>query len=162
MSDEKFTYTVREEIKDGEVCYFATFADGNGMLREAEITYEVYIALEDCRRHEQRQQRSFERHIERVKLTEGQIAEHIQTPPEPLEESVDATVTFQAALATLTDIQRRRFLLYHEYGLSFEQIAQAESRYKSTIAESITAATEKLKNFFSCNPDERGSECGID
>jgi len=108
MSDEKFTYTVREELIGGEVCYSATFIDGNGLPQEAEISYEVY-----SRRHEQRQQRSIERHIERVKLTEGQVAERIQTPPEPLEASVDAIVSYQAALATLTDTQRRRFLLHY-------------------------------------------------
>ena len=162
MSDEKFTYTVREEIKDGEVCYYATFADGNGMLREADISYELYLAMEDCRRHEQRQVRSEERHRERLALSEGQLAKQMAKPSKPFEDCIILAADMQAALALLTPTQKRRFLLHHELGLSFEQIAQAESRYKSTIAESITAATEKLKNFFSCNPDERGSECGID
>jgi len=162
MSDEKFTYTVQDEIKGGEGCYYATFIDGNGLPQEAGISYEVYIALEDCRRHEQRQQRSIERHIERVKLTEGQIAEHIQTPPEPLEASVDAIVSLQAALATLTDTQRRRFLLYHEYGLSYEQIAVVEGCKFQVIARSIAAAIAKLKNFFEERGEKRGSECGID
>ena len=157
MPSENFTYTVREEIVDGVVRYFAAFMDGDGNRQETEIPREVYMALEDCRRHEQRQARSDKRHIEQSLLSDEQLIDRAEKPPAPMDEAISLSLDLRAALPLLTEIQRRRFLLHHEHGLSFEQIAQAENRSKSTIAESIAAATGKINNFFSSYPDERGA-----
>ena len=148
MIDNKPTYTVRSEETNSALRYFAAFADGDRIRHEVEISHEVYLALEQCRRHEQRQRRSDERHQERFALSEGQLAERLARPPLLLEDDVVLAVDMQAAFATLTNTQRRRFLLYHEHGLSFEQIAEAESRSVPTILESITVATEKIKYFW--------------
>ena len=158
MSDDTPTYAVREETIDGTTRYYAAFEDGNGVQQEAEIPYEVYLALDQCRLVEKRQENERGRHRERFELSEAQLAARTLRPPLPMEEAVVQAVDMQATLATLTDTQRRRFLLHYEHGLSFEQIAQAENRYKSTIGESIENATEKFKNYFSCDPDKQGSE----
>ena len=148
MIDNKPTYTVRTENTDGALRYYAAFVDGDGHSQEVEISHAVYLVLEECRRHEQRQARSDERHEERFALSEGQLAERQARPPLLLEDSVVLATDMQAALASLTSTQRRRFLLYHEHGLSIEQIAQAEGRSVPTILESITVATEKIKFFW--------------
>ena len=156
MPTERFTYSFRTENVGGEIKYFAIFTDGDGNPQETEIPREVYMALEDCRRHEQRQTRSDERHIEQSLLSDEQLIERAEKPPAPMDEAISLSLDLRAALPLLTEIQRRRFLLHHEHSLSFEQIAQAENRSKSTIAESITTATEKLNIFFSSYPNERG------
>jgi DNA-directed RNA polymerase specialized sigma24 family protein len=158
MPTEKFTYTVREESVDGVVRYFAAFVDGSGLPQEAEIPREVYLALDQCRLAEKKQQNETERHMERLELSEGQLAARALRPQKPMEEAVAEAVDMQAAIATLTDAQRRRFLLYHEHGLNYEQIAQAENLSKQAIAQSIARAEEVLKKFFEDGVDKRGAE----
>jgi len=158
MSFEKFTYAVREETVGGIVRYFAAFQDGAGILREVEIPREVYLALEDCRRDANRQIVSIKRHQERLALSESQLAARASALPTAMEECVE----MRAALATLTETQWRRFMLYHAHGLSIEQIAQTENRAIHAIEQSINAATGKLKNFFEGGIEKQGSECAID
>jgi len=148
MTDNKPAYTVRTGETDGAPRYYAAFADGDGIHREVEVSLEVYLALDDFRRHDLRQIRSGERHRERFALSESQLAERMKAPPKPLEESVDDAVSLQAALAALTSTQRRRFLLYHGHGLSFEQIAEIENCAYQVITRSVALAKEKLQKFF--------------
>ena len=49
------------------------------------------------------------------------------------------------ALAKLTDIQRRRYLMYHVDGLTLRQIADIEGVVHSKIQNSIEAAEKKIK-----------------
>jgi DNA-binding CsgD family transcriptional regulator len=51
------------------------------------------------------------------------------------------------ALASLTDVQRRRYLLYHVDGLSSWQIAAVEGSNQKTVYESLQAAEKKIKKF---------------
>jgi len=148
MIDNKPTYTVRTGETDGSLRYYAAFVDGDGIPREAEINREVYLALEECRRHEQRQVRSDERHRERLVLSEGQLAERILLPSRSIEEAVAQAADIQAALASLTSTQRRRLLLYYEHGLSYEQIAEIENCAYQVITKSVVLAKEKLQKFF--------------
>jgi len=147
MSDNTFTYAVREETIDGATRYYAAFKDGNGTRQETEVNREIYLALNQCRLLEKRQENEFDRHRERFELSEAQLAARTFRPLLPMEEVVVQTADMQAALATLTDTQRRRFLLYHEHGLNYEQIAQAENRTIHAIEQSINAAKENLKKF---------------
>lgn len=48
----------------------------------------------------------------------------------------------------LTEIQRRRFLLHFMQGLSYRQIAEQEGVFFTSVAESVSAATTKLKKYF--------------
>jgi len=148
MSDDTSAYVVREEIGDGTIRYYAAFEDGNGVQQEAEIPYAVYLALDQCRLVEKRQENERVRHRERFELSEAQLAARTLRPPLPMEEAVVQAVDMQAALATLTETQRRRFLLYHEHGLNYEQIAAVEGCKFQVIARSIEAAKVKLKNYF--------------
>lgn len=48
----------------------------------------------------------------------------------------------------LTEVQRRRFILHFFEGLSYRQIAKREGVFFTSVAESVGAATYKLKKFF--------------
>ena len=157
MTDKKPAYTVRVAETDGAICYYATFVDGNGTLQEVEINREIYLALEDCRLIEKGQENERGRHWERFRLSEGQLAARTLRPQRPMEEAVTLTADMQSALSTLTDTQRRRFLLYHEHELDFSQIAHIEGCYHSAVIKSISAAQDKLKKYFS----EGGVKTGV-
>jgi DNA-directed RNA polymerase specialized sigma24 family protein len=141
-------YAVRAEETDGTARYFAAFTDGSGTRQEAEIDRETYLALEDCRRHERRQVTFFERHVEHLELSEAQLAARALRMPLPMDEAAALAVDMRDALATLTDIQRRRFLLYHAHGLNYRQLAQTEGCSTTAAENSVTAAAAKLKKFF--------------
>jgi len=53
------------------------------------------------------------------------------------------------ALCTLTDVQRRRYLLYHVNGLTMREIADIEGVVHSKIQKSLEAAEKKIKKFLS-------------
>jgi DNA-directed RNA polymerase specialized sigma24 family protein len=149
MTDNKPAYTVRIAEADGKTRYFAAFVDGSGIRQEAEINREIYFALEDCRRKEKRQSKFHDRHVEHLELSENQLAQRMAEPSNPLDMLIDTSVTLQAAIDALPSDLRRRFLLYHEMGLGFTEIAKAENLSKQAIAQSIGRAEEKIKKYFS-------------
>lgn len=51
------------------------------------------------------------------------------------------------ALDSLTDVQRRRYLLHKDEGLTMRQIAEIEGVLHSKIQKSINAAKKKIKLF---------------
>ena len=51
------------------------------------------------------------------------------------------------ALDKLTDVQRRRYLMYHVRGLTMRQIADKEGVLHSKIQNSLDAAEKKIKKF---------------
>lgn len=53
----------------------------------------------------------------------------------------------QQALDTLTDIQRRRYLMYHVDGLTMRQIADIEGVIHTKIQKSLNAADKKIKKI---------------
>jgi len=48
----------------------------------------------------------------------------------------------------LTEVQRRRFILHFLRGYSYRKIAAIERVFFTSVAESITAASYKLKKYF--------------
>jgi len=141
-------YHLRTVTTGGEQKFYASFTDGSGIRQETEITREIHMVLDACRKHEQRIIRSGERHIERSLLSDEQLFERAVEPPAPMEETIAQTVDMQAALATLTEIQRQRFLLHYERRLSYEQIAVAEGCSVRAVKYSVTSAKASLKKYF--------------
>jgi predicted DNA-binding protein YlxM (UPF0122 family) len=56
-------------------------------------------------------------------------------------------VVAQKALDKLTEIQRRRYLMYHVEGLTLREIADAEGANFKTVYESLQAADKKIKKI---------------
>jgi RNA polymerase sigma-70 factor (ECF subfamily) len=69
-------------------------------------------------------------------------------PPKGVEETVfdsERDVRLRQAIAELPEIQRRRFVLYHEFGLTYEQIAEIEGCSKVSAFNAVRRAEEKVK-----------------
>lgn len=142
------TYHIRIENADGITRYYTSFTDGEGRKHEAEVSIEVYLALEECRKHEKRQENFVDRHVEQADLSESQLqGRMIRLPPalETLLENQEQTDQLLSAIATLSETQQKRFLLYHEGGFSQEQIAAQDGCSQSAVAYSIYLAKEKIK-----------------
>jgi len=54
-------------------------------------------------------------------------------------------------LSKLTDVQRRRYLLYYVHGLTMRQIAEKEGVLHSKVQKSLLAAEKKIKNILADN-----------
>ena len=148
MSDNTSAYAVREEIINGATRYYAAFWDGNGIRQETEVNREIYLALNQCRLVEKRQENEFDRHRERFKLSEAQLAARTFKPPLPMEEAVAQTADMQTALATLTDTQRRRFLLYHEHGIIWSKLLMLRVAPIQPCSNLSPLHRRNLKNIF--------------
>jgi RNA polymerase sigma-70 factor (ECF subfamily) len=143
-----YPYALRTEIREGVIHYLVSFADGQSVLRETEVSREVYLTLDECRRHEKRQKNFFDRHIEHSDLTDETLnlrALHAQeTAAEAVARKEEADA-LHAAIAGLPEVQRRRFVLHHGIGLTYEQISEIEGCTKMPVKRSIDRAAEKIR-----------------
>jgi len=154
MFDNTSPYILRTEVIDGISHYFISFKDGQAILRETEVSRPVY--LEFCRfvKRERNLRRSDERHIEQSDLTDETLYNRAANPPKAVDETVFDSMRneqLRQAIAELPDTQRRRFVLHHEFGLTYEQIANMEGCKRQPVTRSVERAEEKIreaiKNF---------------
>lgn len=154
MFDNANPYTLRKEESEGIIRYFISFEDGQAISRETEVSHPVY--LEFCRfvKQERNLRRSDERHTEQSELTDETLYSRAVSLPKAVDEIAFDNLRserLRQAIAELPEIQRRRFVLYHEFGLTYEQIAEMEGCKRQPVTRSIERAEEKIreaiKNF---------------
>jgi len=154
MFDNTNPYTLRIEVVEGITHYYVSFTDGQAIPRETEVSRPVY--LEFCRfvKRERNLRRSDERHIEQSELTDETLYNRALHAPKSVEEMAFDCLRdehLRQAIQELPEAQRRRFVLYHEFGLTYEQIAEMEGCKKQSVCNSVMLAEkkilEKLKNF---------------
>lgn len=142
------TDTIRIEETNGQKRYFVAFIDGQGIFRESEVSYEVYTQF--CRfvKCERNLRRSDERHLEQSELTEETLCRRALHKPKPVDEAVNDKIRseqLERAIMELPEVQRRRFRLYFDYGLTYEQIGKIEGCSKMPVKRSIDRAIEKIR-----------------
>lgn len=151
MFDNSNPYTLRTEEVEGFTRYYVSFMDGQAVLRETEVSRPVY--LEFCRfiKHERNLRRWDERHTEQSELTDETLHNRTLHLPKSVEEAVfdsQRNEWLHKAIAVLPEIQRRRFILHHEFGLTYKQIAEMEGCSTRAIEYSVSIAKEKIKKIF--------------
>ena len=148
MFDNKNHYTLCKEIIEGITHYYISFADGEAVRREIEISRPVYLEFLRFVKTERNLRRWNERHTEQSELTDETLYKRALHPPKEFEDMfLDSLQNEQLRLAIqeLPEIQRRRFVLHHEFGFTYEQIADMEGCKKQSICESVIRAEEKIK-----------------
>ena len=148
MFDNKNPYTLRKEIIEGITRYYISFADGEAVCREIEVSRPVYLEFLRFVKTERNLRRWDERHTEQSELTDETLYKRAFHPPKELEDMfLDSLQNEQLRLAIqeLPEIQRRRFILHHEFGLTYEQIADMEGCTKMAVKFSVDIAKEKIK-----------------
>jgi RNA polymerase sigma-70 factor (ECF subfamily) len=149
MFDNTNPYTLRTEIREGITHYYVSFRNGQSALRETEVNRDVYLTIDECRKHEKRQRNFFDRHIEHSDLTDETLSRRAQTPPASVEEAIigkEFADALRAVIDGLPKGQQRRFILYHEIGLTYEQIAEIEGCSKVSAFRSVSRAEEKIRD----------------
>lgn len=150
--------------------YIVTISSGD-MNKDIEvnITREVFELMDDLERNEARLIQQDKRHLtpslyaignDEDDLTQEEKMEVVfykkgNKKTKSLEEKVIEKIENEKlsnALSSLSDLHRRRILLYFKHNLSFSQIAEIEGCSKMAVKYSIDKALEELrKNFFKKN-----------
>jgi len=148
MFDNKSHYTLRTEVTDGITRYFVSFEDGQAIQRETEVSRPVYLEFMRFVKAERNLRRWDERHIEQSVLTDETLHNRAIDPQKGVEETVFDSLQIEAlrlAVQNLSEVQRRRFILYHEFGLTYEQIAKMEGCTKRAVKFSVDIAVAKIQ-----------------
>ena len=147
MFDNTNPYALRTEIAGGITHYYVSFKDGQSTPRETEVSRPVYLEFLRFVRIERNLRRWDERHVEQSDLTDETLFERSSQQPKGLEETVFDSLRndyLRQAVQSLPEIQRRRFVLYHEFGLTFEQIAKMEGCTKMAVKFTVDKAKEAI------------------
>ena len=130
--------------------HFLSFRDGQGVLRELQITKELFEVLNRFELDDLSILNEWDRHYEYSELTEASLNDRAAMLPESVEETVFRNLRYEAlykAMEQLPETQRRRLVLYYFAGLIYAQIADKEGCKYQTVQESIYAALKKLKKL---------------
>ena len=153
---DKDAYTYKAEIIDGREVFTASFVDGQGNSHEVSVNREVFTSLRKLQLAGNRQAYRDELYISHfIEDADDEDLCSIAFAPLPNVEDVvisgELCEIVAGLLFALTDIQRRRFLLYRVDGLTYKQIARRERCSLLSVYKSVGVATKKieksLKNF---------------
>ena len=139
-----YTLTIKEDK------HFLSFRDGQGVLRELQITKELFEVLNRFELDDLSILNEWDRHYEHSELTEISLYNRAATPPESVEEAVFRDLRYEAlhrAIKLLPETQRRRLVLHYFVGLTYAQIAEKEGCSFQAVGKSIVAAEKRLKKF---------------
>lgn len=151
MFDNTNPYTLRTEVVEGITHYYVSFTDGQAIHSETEISQPVYMEFLRFIKAERNLRRWDERHTEQSDMTDETLFDRALCPLKSLEETVFDSLQseqLRQAIQQLPEIQRRRFVLYHEFGLTYEQIAEMEDCSFRAIKYSTDIAIKKIKKSF--------------
>ena len=142
-------YTLRTEMRsDSKTAYFISFTDGQGEFYDLEVSEAFYIEFRQMERKNRNLQQSDWRHQEASDLWDETLYKRAFRVPKSVEELIfdaEQRELINKAIAVLPEIQRRRFLLYHEYDFNYRQIGEMEHCRPQSIMHSVTRAREKIK-----------------
>jgi RNA polymerase sigma-70 factor (ECF subfamily) len=150
MFDNTNPYTLRTEIREGITHYYVSFSDGQAVPRETEVSRPVYLEFLRFVKIERNLRRFDERHLEYSELTDETLYARAANPPKSVEETVfdsERDERLRQAIAKLPEVGRRRFVLHHEFGLTYEQIAKMEGCSKVSAFRSVNRAEEKIREL---------------
>lgn len=148
MFDNTNPYTLHEEVVAGFTHYYVSFVGVTGDVQETEVSRIVYLEFLRFVRRERTLRRRDERHMEQSRLPPEILFEQTLKQPKSVEESVFDRLRdgeMREILATLSKVQRRRLLLYHEYGLTYEKVAEIEGCTKMAVKFSVDLAEQKIR-----------------
>lgn len=146
----KDKYNPYNIYKTQEGAFHLRFRDGEGALQDLEISEELYQQFDRFELDDLSYLNVVDRHYEQSEQTEASINARAFSTPESLEDEVMGKMESEflhRAIAELSEVQRRRLILYYFEGLTYEQIAQREGCTISPVKNSIDRALEKLEKI---------------
>lgn len=124
-------------------------ANGNEICLE--VSTPVKELLEQSDRQIQSQRRQDRRYLDNADFIDGLTDAAMRYPeysdPADLVMKMERYTQLYEAINTLSDVQRRRLLLYFGDGLSYRQIAAMEGVNLTAIGQSINRALKQLHKY---------------
>ena len=149
MFDNNNPYTLRIETAKGITKYYVSFTDGQSIDREVEVTQPVYSEFLRFVKTERNLKRWTERHQDYTAITDETLFKQVLHPPRSVEDVALDNLIYQRVWKVIDDLpeaQRRRFVLYYEFGFTFQEIAEIDGCKKQPVMRSVKRAEEKIKN----------------
>jgi RNA polymerase sigma-70 factor (ECF subfamily) len=128
--------------------YYVSFIDGNAVLHRIEINFDIYSILFELNKNDRNLTRSDERNLEHSELTDETLSRRIFEKQKGIEEIIlekEMKKLFWQTIGELPEVQRKRLLLYYDYGFSLKEIAKMENCSIRAVKYSIDIAKKKLK-----------------
>lgn len=128
--------------------YFVSFTDGYEEFQRLEINKDIYSALFDLNKRDRNLTRLDERNLEHSELTEETLVRRSFKKPKGIEEIIlerETKKLFWQSVGDLPEIQRKRLLLYYDYGFSLKEISKIENCSIRAVKYSIDIAKKKLE-----------------
>lgn len=132
--------------------YFLSFKDGQGERHHFEIDKSLYDVFDGFELEDLSLLNEFDNHTEHSELTEGSLNKRAFHKPESVEDAVIHKLqneSLRKAIAELPETQRRRLTMYYFGEMTLEQIAEMEGCKYQFVQDTINAALQKLKKYFS-------------
>lgn len=123
-------------------------ANGNKIC--VEVSTSVKELLEQSDRQIRSQRRQDRRHLNYVDFIDDVADTTMMNPQEDIADLVIRMESYQrlhAAINQLSDIQRRRLMLYFIDNLTYRQIADIEGVHQAVIGRSIKRALNQLRKL---------------
>lgn len=146
----KDKYNPYNIYKTQEGTFHLRFRDGEGALQDLEISEELYQQFNQFELDDLSYLNVVDRHYEQSEQTEASVNARAFSTPKSLEDEVMEKMESERlyrAIMELSEVQRRRLILYYFEGLTYEQIAQREGCTISPVKNSIDRALEKLEKI---------------
>lgn len=140
-------YECTVKIIDGAKHFFVAFNDINCHTQTIEVSKELFLEFKAFQKEDEHQRYTFRRYIEHIDLTDEELHFKAFNSLNLTDEIVINKQLYSRlceAIETLSHTQKRRFLLYYEYDLTFREIATIEGRAEYSVQESIYSAKAKV------------------
>ena len=140
-------YTLREEVLGDKAKYFISFTDGQGEHHDVEVSEELFVEFRQMERKNRNLEQSDERHREYSEIGDEALNRRARVTLKSVEEIVELEERMETVyreVSSLPKKQRRRFILYYEYGMTYAKIGELEGCTGSSIKCSIDAARRKI------------------
>ncbi len=144
----KRSYRLREIVTEKGTNYYISFRDGRGKIQELSVSYNFYMAFRRLELDERRLENWDWRHREFSEIYDETLNRRALRLPKDVDEIIieeEQAELLRKAITALPEIQRRRFLLYHEYDLNYYQIGAMEHCTPQAVRRSVIIAREKIK-----------------
>ncbi|MDR1409779.1 MAG: sigma-70 family RNA polymerase sigma factor [Oscillospiraceae bacterium] len=152
MNKDKWkVYGLRTVTDCGIDRYFVSFKDGQAVHQDVEVPEHIFDAFCEFEKQDKKDQNFIERHIEHSEQTDEALYKRALRPPESVEDIAAAherDERLYQVIAALPEAQRKRFLLYHEIGLTYRQIADMEGCTARAVGYSVSLVEEKIRKIF--------------
>ena len=140
-------YTLREEVLGDKAKYFISFTDGQGEHHDLEVSEELFVEFRQMERKNRNLEQSDERHREYSEIGDEALNRRARAIPKSVEEIIELKERMEIVhreVSALPEKQRRRFLLYYEYGMTYAKIGKLEGCTGLSVKCSIDVAKRKI------------------